>query len=435
MSAGRTDDFPLPIGMDLEKWKYMINGLRRLNANDQPVSSDQLYILTKITSSSISGNIKFLKKLGIVTLESKSTSIQFSENGTKYADALRIQDATKEKEILTNLIMTNLKEVIDFCELHKQSPDLTFDMLFNHLKLISNTPDTAGQTRNTHSMYRMGIHTIIEMLIFTGVLDESYLPDKNKTSISKLDGIGTVRKHSEIPLYGSYDWIEKLFTSIKSVNPQQVVKNFITANVVGHNQESKILTIARFLGMIDNEGNHAENYDRLRIFGTDEFKQNLSDIIKDKYSKILSIANLETVEKSNLVSAIVKEYNIGSDHAEKAVSVLINLCKMTNMKLSDSLTQKNQLDKKEKQSPSKSSDKSSKETLSNTEGTKLQQYSTNVENSSFGFKIEVKINADAKDKESLQNITDFIMKLKNMPRSDIAELAVSVNEELGLEKE
>lgn len=422
--GGATDDFPLPMGMDFEKWKFMVKGLRRLNANSQSVSSEQLYTLTKIKPTLISGNIKFLKKLDIITPESKGSQIQFSENGTRYTDVLMIQDSTKEKEILSNIIKTQLKDVIDFCELHKQSSDLTFDMIFEHLKLISNTPDNAGQTRNTHPTYRLGIHAIIEMLIYAGILDEIYLPEKNKATPSKIDGVPIVRKHSEIPLYATYEWLEKLFNTIKTINPQQIKKNFITANVVTNNQESKVLTIARFLGMIDKDGNHAENYDKLRMFGTDEFIQNLSYIVKDRYSKIINITDLETVERPNLVSAIMKEYDMGADRAEKAIAVLINLCNMANIRLSDSLTQKKQPDKKEY-----SIKQSQREIHPVTEMTTIQQFPMNVESSNFGFKIEIKINADAKDKESLQNITNFIKELKNIPSSKISELAVSVNKE------
>ena len=68
---------------------------------------------------------------------------------------------------------------------------------------------------------------------------------------------------------------------------------------------------------------------------------------------------------------------------------------------------------------------SGKEFQSITQKTPITQYPMNVERSNFSFNIDVKISADAKDKESLQNITDFIEKLKNLPKSKISELAMA----------
>ncbi|MGI0010063.1 MAG: DUF5343 domain-containing protein, partial [Nitrosopumilaceae archaeon] len=333
------DGLPLPFGNNLEKWKFMVMGLAQLHADKNSISSKELADLTTLPESKISSNTKFLKLLKILTSESTGSKISLSQDGAKYAQALLVKDITAEKEQFTNIIKSGLNDLIVFCELHMRANDLTFDMLFNQIKLISRTKDAEGEARNTGSNYRTAIHTVIEMLVSAGILEQTYLPANNKpaTTQSANTGIKKVSKRFEIPTNCQKDWLVKLFSKIKDSNPDKIDKSFIRLNVVGNNHEGSVLKIAKFLEIADKDGNHAKNYDKLRIFGSEEFKKNLIDILKEKYSKIfVNNADLETIEKGNLINFVIQEYGIGGMVAERTVNVLTLLCEMSDMKLSNS---------------------------------------------------------------------------------------------------
>lgn len=409
-----TDDLPLPLGNTFDQWKLMVRGLKQLNADKNPVSGEQLSKLVKIPETVLSGNIKFLRRLNIITQDSKSSQITLSENGIKYTESLILKDSQKEKEILSILIKTKLNEIIGFCDLHKQSDDLTFDMVFDQIKLLSNTPDVQGQTRNVYSQYRTAIYTIIEMLVYAGVLDDSYLSSNNKPQApkDKTKTTRVIREKFPLPTTCELSWLKKLFQAIRDHNPQKLDRTFITASVDKNNHQGSILTTARFLGITDKDGNILENFNKLRFYGDEDFKKNLREIIKDKYSDVLNNLDIEKIEKANLVSVIMDKYKVGDIIAQRAVEVMVNLCTLGEMNLSDSL--KSRTEKPVDRTKPKAEITERKEQ-------KIQEHKNIVstipiihEKSERGLDIEVKIHIDAKDQESFSNTLKFIKELNNL---------------------
>lgn len=418
------DGLPLPFGNNLEKWKFMVMGLAQLHADKNSISSKELADLTTLPESKISSNIKFLKLLNILTPDSTGTKINLSQDGTKYAQAILVKDINTEKEQLTNMVKSGLNDLIGFCELHTRMNDLTFDMTFNQIKLQSRTKNEEGETRNTSSNYRTAIYTIMEMLIHVGILDEKYLPSNNKPDATKSSngGIKKASKKLDIPTNCQKDWLVKLFSKIHALNPEKIDKSFITLNVVGHNHEGSILKIAKFLEITDKDGNRSINYDKLRIFESDEFKKNLSEILKEKYSVIFTSTDLATVDKGNLINYVMQQYDIGSTDAQRAVNVLTMLCEMSTIQLSESfekqIRSKSENKPIEKSHPTKTTIQENISSMVKTSTISSEYHNDN------GVIIRLDINIDAKDKESFSNVLEFINNLKN---SNVKELPITEN--------
>ena len=434
METGETKDFDsmaIPIGVDFERWFFLVRGLKQVGADTKPIDGHELETLTKIPYTTISGNLKFLHQIDFITKDSKTSSIQLSAQGIEFTNALIMQDENKQKEILTPIFQETFKELLSFYDLHAQNNDLNFEMLFNQLKILSKSPDVTGKSGNTYPPYRTGIYTAFNLLIFTGLIDEKFDPKTNSLQVLK-DKSGAIRTRAEIPLSCSKLWMEKLFQQIRDMNPKSISREFITANVVGSHHEGSVLTVARFIGLIDGKGNRGENYEKLRLFEEDDFKQNLAQIIKEKYDKIFSVTNFETVERKNLETVFMKEYELGNDQARNGVNVLVNLCQFSNIKLSDSLTNSKPPTKKESGGKKKKTiPQKSQSSNHDTEPNNTQQ---NIPPSIMypmpesPFKVNLNINIDVKDNETMYGVIDLVKRLKQEIKS-LPELDVVVNDE------
>jgi len=416
----------IPIGIDIGKWKLVVRGLKQLGADEKNVAGDELAKLTNIHINTISNNLKFLHQLEFIDPDCKISSIKLTTIGTEFAKALIMKNETQQKEILSSAFKEKFKDLIAFYDLHKQNQDLNFEMLFNQIKLLSNSPDVVGLSGNTYPVYRTGIYTLINLLIFADIVDESYDPESNSLTTLK-DKSSQPRTRSEVPIYCSFEWMKKLFQQVHSMNPQIIPKEFITANIVGSNHESGVLGLARFIGLIDKEGNRAENYEKLRLFGDDEFKENLGQIIKEKYKNIFSVANISTVERNNLETVFMKEYNLGQDHARKAVTVFVNLCQLSNIDISDSLlSSKKSIQKKLE---IKSSMRIPKKQVDENQIQSVPTPTIPYVVSDSPFKINLNINLEIKDKETLSEVMNLIRDLKKEIRSPLPQLDVTVTED------
>lgn len=431
MEKGEYDDNDsngIPIGVDFERWIFLVRGLKQIGADVKAIDGKELETLTKIPYTTISSNLKFLHNIDFITKDSKITSIQLTPKGIEFAKSLIMKDKTKQKELLAPIIQETFKDLLTFYELHIQNGDLDFEMLFNQLKLLSNSPDVNGQSGNTYPAYRTGIYTALNMLIFIGKIDEKFNPQSNALQVLK-DKSGQVRSKSEVPLHCSLMWMEKLFKEIRNMNPTTIKHEFITANVVGSHHEGSVLFVARFIELIDKDGNHGKNFDKLRLFGDDEFKQNLAQIIKEKYEKIFSVANIETVERSNLETVFMKEYEIGNDQAHNAVNVLVNLCQLSDLTISESLLNLRQTIKKESNDKKMKIRKEQKIQSSEPSVQSNMPQSIMYPMPESPFKVNLNINIDVKDKETMLGVIELVRGLKQEIKS-LPKLGVSVNDQM-----
>jgi hypothetical protein len=158
----------------------------------------------------------------------------------------------------------------------------------------------------------------------------------------------------ELPTNCQADWLPKFFKAIRDFNPSEINRVFITANVVGNKHEGSILRISQFLGLSDKQGGRGENYEKLRFFGDDAFKKNLSEIIRTKYSKVFRITQLSSVKMDGLTRVVMSEYSVGQIPANRAISVLLNLATLSDLEISEDLSRsplKNTAIKERKEPP------------------------------------------------------------------------------------
>lgn len=423
-----SNSIAIPIGIEFQRWMFMVRGLKQLGADSKTISYEELSKLTKIPATLISGNLKFLHKIEFITPESAGASIKLSTEGNDFANALMMKDEVKQKELLLSSLTKNLTDITSFYNLHQQNEDLDFEMLFNHIKLISKAPDVNNTSGNTYPAYRTGIYTLIKMLIFTELIDKKYDPELNSLSSLK-DKSSQPRTKAEVPLHCSIEWMKRLFSTIRNMNPSTIPRAFITANVTAHHHEGSVLVVARFLELIDKDGNRAKNYEKLRHYGNEGFSKNLSEIIEEKYSKIFSLADIKTVEQKNLEMVFMNEYNLGSNQAHSAIGVLTSLCQLANIPISESLLVKKKPSTEKSIKPKNLLEKS-KNSNRNVQGNNSPPPPTiPYQIPESPFKINLNFNVEIKDKESMESAIDLIRNLKRELRTSLPELNIKVNEE------
>jgi len=416
----QTDDeveksLPLPYSLSYMKWQYLVKILTQQRETTTPITYEKLSELTAIPPTIVSGNMKFLRRIEIITSDSTGSNVILTENGKNYGESLALKDAQKEKEILSSLVKNGLKNLREYCEAQKQSPSgLDFEKLFNKIKFLSKTKDVQGELRETDNNYRRAIETVIEILVHVNILDESFLPSNNKPEITqKAEGVKITRKSFELPTNCQQDWLNKLFSKLRELNPELIDRKFIALNVMGQHHEGSIFRIVRFLAIADDEAKKAENYEKLRTFGSDEFKTSLTEIIKEKYSKIFNVTDVATVDRQKLIDFIIKEYNVGGKEAEKSVNVLVQLCRLSDLQLSESLDIKKQTVIKEKPITTyQISEKPRLEKYGDVRKTILPNLPPNIKGKKM--EIRININVDVKDEESYSRVVKLVKDLKNL---------------------
>ncbi|MFY3741920.1 MAG: hypothetical protein HMLIMOIP_002381 [Candidatus Nitrosomirales archaeon] len=414
--------FSVPFGLKFQDWQLMVRGLAQKGANSRPVSSDELSTLTAIHAKKIAANLGFLKNLGVCTLESKGSSIMLTDKGLAYANALVMQDKNKQDELITEFVKSGLKQVIEFCDLHRQSGDLSYPDLFNHIKLIAGLSEKPSAVWGVDTNYRYGIEIVIEMLVISKVLDETFLPTNNKEppqtkEKSPMSVITKRRKDYEVPTRFQHTWIERLFKAIRDVNPEIINRNFIGASVEGNNHEGSILKICKFLDISKDDDKRGDNYEKLRYFGTNDFKKNLGEIIRQKYSRILQYVNLQgdTAKRENLVATFMREYDMDGASAEGAVDFLLDLCTFSDIELANNLAIKSKGSAIKVQSvPEPKTPKIEQHTSPTTRPNLIPTSIPTLTMGVNGLEIKINVTIDAKESQAFANTLDFIKALRTM---------------------
>jgi len=406
--TNNTTDLGVPYSLTLDKWKFMVKLLAQRVIKDGSTTVDFLSTLSAISPTIISANQKFLKTLHIITKDSKGSELKCTEKGLSYGKALIDQDDAKQKEILSDLAKTHFTTLLEFYQVHMESNSLDFEKLFNQIKFLSDIKDIQGHTRNTDSNYARGIYTLIEILIEAGLLDDSFHPQKNKPPQSS-EARTVSRKWLEIPTASQASWVNKLFSKIEKLHPDKIDKNWITANIVASHHEGSVLKIAHFLGICDEDGNKAENYEKLRYFSGENFKKELEDILKEKYPKILATIDLETAQHKNLAELFMRVYDIGEDKTNKAIDVFLQLCKFSSLNISDDLIKTPKIETKTNRE-TKTIQKTNVSPIIQPSITNPTLTNTNLNNAAVN--VNIKIEIDATNEKAFENTLNFIVELK-----------------------
>jgi hypothetical protein len=173
--GGGSEPLPLPFAVSFEKWKSIVSALLQARAHLHPVLAREVAAAAGIQGLTMAANIKFLKALGIASSSSKVSGLSLSRTGESYARALAAGDEKTQREILAGCMAKALKPITRFCELFR-TEDLSFDRLFFQIRFLADIEDMWGQNRDTASQYRLGIYTVIEMMVFAGLLDKGFIP-------------------------------------------------------------------------------------------------------------------------------------------------------------------------------------------------------------------------------------------------------------------
>ena len=173
------EEIAAPYAAGLERINQIIQSLYENKAYEHSVTYSDINKWTGINSHTIANNIKFLRTFGLITTDSKQSEMKLTDDGKNYGQAILFSDNEKQKEVLSKLCDLHLHDLIQFCKLKNNSQDgLKFDDIFRQIAVITNTPKIDGNTKK-------GIETIIQIFTQIGLLDDKFLPEKNKIETVK----------------------------------------------------------------------------------------------------------------------------------------------------------------------------------------------------------------------------------------------------------
>lgn len=156
-----------------------------------------------------------------------------------------------------------------------------------------------------------------------------------------------VPPHTCLPL-----WIDKLFDTVRDVNPPKVTREFVAANIVGSGHQGKVLIALRFLGLIDENENMTARLRALRVVGP-EFTTNLAIVVQQSYSDLLGTVALKSATFNRLINFLMQKYSMNQSQAESAARFFIHLAKRAGMEMSEELGQVSGSKQERSQEPSR----------------------------------------------------------------------------------
>lgn len=146
----------------------------------------------------------------------------------------------------------------------------------------------------------------------------------------------TTEDHLTPPHTCSAAWIDRLLEGVRDLNPGQITREFVTANVVASGHEGKVLKASRFLGLVDENGNVTPRLRALRVVGP-EFTSNLAIVVQKAYSDLFSTISIKSATFGRLVNFLMQKYSMGQPQAESAARFFIHLASRAGMDLNEDL--------------------------------------------------------------------------------------------------
>jgi len=128
-------------------------------------------------------------------------------------------------------------------------------------------------------------------------------------------------------------WLENLSDLNHRQKIDKVDPEFVRLNIRGSGNEFKIISTFRFLGLIDEECNATSKLASLRVLG-DDFKKNLTSIVKEAYHDLFSTIVLEVAKPENLINFFVQRYDYSPTLAKNALRFFIWLVSQTDIPIS-----------------------------------------------------------------------------------------------------
>jgi hypothetical protein len=98
----------------------------------------------------------------------------------------------------------------------------------------------------------------------------------------------------------------------------------------------QLMTTLRFFGLLDGDKPRPV-LEELVAAPPEDRKRQMATLIREKYSPIFSIGDLERVTPKQILDTLQTAYNVSGDTARKASSFFINACKYSEIPLSNTL--------------------------------------------------------------------------------------------------
>ena len=152
------------------------------------------------------------------------------------------------------------------------------------------------------------------------------------------DQVRDERTASKVPPHNCVPtWIDRLLDAVRELNPSQITREFVSANVIGSKNEGKVLIAARFLGLIDENRNVTPRLRALRVVGP-EFTPNLAIVVQQAYSDLLNTVSIKSATYDRLTNFLMQKYSMGQSQASAAVRFFVHMASRAGMDLSDELS-------------------------------------------------------------------------------------------------
>lgn len=138
------------------------------------------------------------------------------------------------------------------------------------------------------------------------------------------------------PPQGSVVWYKDFFGLLNRREIDKVDTQFLRTYDIASNNEGKVTSGLKFLGLTDEDGNATDNLRKLRVVGP-EFTKNLEEVVRDAYSVLLSKVECEKALGKDVINCFITEYDMAKSTAKQAAKIFVFLGKKAKIPISKEL--------------------------------------------------------------------------------------------------
>ena len=185
--------WPVPFNVSLDKLDVMVKGFFQGQADSKPMTLQELSRSSGVYKTTAKANANFLEAVKILKAGEEKDSYLFESKGANYARALSDNNAAEASSILKELLMVSpLKELVNFAELQKSSGKLDYDALFTHIKAIARLKDNPKFPYGVSAPYSTGIRTLIDLLVRANIVPKDIITTRK-------EGAKTISRTPKLP--------------------------------------------------------------------------------------------------------------------------------------------------------------------------------------------------------------------------------------------
>lgn len=140
---------------------------------------------------------------------------------------------------------------------------------------------------------------------------------------------------AKVPPYAPYSAMKEFLERIKTISPPRIDIGFLQTYGLAPKSEWALISALKYLNIIDSEGIPTDKFRLLQTRG-EELKRNLGDTIREAYSELLNVVDLETATPEIIHNYFLAQ-GVKAGVAGKCTGFFISIAREAGMALSPEL--------------------------------------------------------------------------------------------------